>query len=107
MRSRIKKILIVVVLVIGLGVLLVMYLRYSEDQHYEKVGGELIEKVEKYHDRTGDLPNSISELELEENMGEGPYYEKVDSNSYKVYFNIGFDNSKVYYSDLDEWKDEP
>ena len=34
------------------------------------------------------------------------YYEKMDSASY-VFFNIGFDDTKIYYSDKKEWKDEP
>jgi hypothetical protein len=40
-------------------------------------------------------------------MGEGPYYEKKDSLNYVVFFNIGFDNTKTYYSETKEWKNEP
>lgn len=102
-----KKLWIAAILVLGIGMLVVRYLSYLEDKQYEKVGNELIEKVEEYHDRTGELPSSVSEIGIKENMRDGPYYEKVDSNSYKVYFSIGFDSYKVYYSEIDEWKDEP
>jgi hypothetical protein len=53
------------------------------------------------------LPNTVEELGLVEPMNEGPYYEKKDSLSYIVYFNIGFDNTKTYSSETKKWKDEP
>ncbi len=40
-------------------------------------------------------------------MGEGPYYEKIDSLKYIVYFNIGFDNTLTYYSESKDWKENP
>ena len=32
-------------------------------------------------------------------MNQGPYYEKKDSVNYIIYFNIGFDEAKIYYSE--------
>lgn len=40
------------------------------------------------------LPNTVADLGIVEQMGEGPYYEKKDSLNYVVFFNIGFDNHK-------------
>lgn len=82
-------------------------MRNYEDYKYEEKGNLLIKKIETYRRLKNSLPNSLTELGIEEPMNEGPYYEKIDSINYKVYFNVGFDNSKVYYSKLKEWRDEP
>ncbi len=55
----------------------------------------------------GKLPESVKDLNLAPEMGEGPYYEKIDSLKYIVYFNIGFDNTLTYYSESKDWKENP
>lgn len=105
MRS--KKIIISVVAVLVLAGLVFFYFRYTENKKYEKEGAELIAKIEEYRKQKNRLPNDVSELGLAEPMGEGPYYERKDSLNYTVFFNIGFDNTKTYYSQTKEWKDEP
>ncbi len=103
-----KKIIIsAVAAILVLGTLAFFYFRNAENKKYEKQGAELIAKVEEYRKQNNTLPNNISELGLVEPMGEGPYYEKKDSVNYIVFFNIGFDNTKTYYSQTKEWKDEP
>lgn len=85
---------------------LILYFRYAESKRYENKGGELITKIEEYKQQKKRLPNSVTDLGLVEPMDEGPYYEKKDSLNYIVFFNIGFDNTKTYYSKTKEWKDE-
>jgi len=96
-------------IIIGLGVMLaivvaiVLYLRSVEDKGYKDRGYEMIVQVENFKRLHGKLPQSITDLDIEEPMGTGPYYEQIDSTKYKVYFNIGFDNTLTYYSDTKEW----
>jgi len=82
----------------------ISYLTMSEYNEYEEKGAVLIDKVEKYRAQYGTLPNSTEDLNIEPIMNEGPYYKKVDSVKYEVYFNIGFDNTFTYYSDIKTWK---
>ena len=82
----------------------ISYLTMSEYNEYEEKGAVLIDKVEKYRVRYGTLPNSEEDLNIELVMNEGPYYKKVDSVKYEVYFNIGFDNTYTYCSDIKTWK---
>jgi hypothetical protein len=94
-----------VVIIIVLGVF--FYLNVLENQEYKEKGGLLIEKVEKYKSQYGYLPETVKDLKIESEMGEGPYYEKVDSLKYIVYFSIGFDNTLMYYSDTEIWIETP
>ncbi len=81
-------------------------LQRQENNDYYRRGSFLINKIETFKQIEKRLPDNIDELGLEEPMGEGPYYEKKDSINYIVFFNIGFDDVKIYYSNKKEWKDE-
>ncbi len=100
-------------IIIGISVLVVVflavffYLRSSEAKTYKEEGFVLIKKVETYKKDYGKLPESVKDLNLTPEMGEGPYYEKIDSLKYIVYFNIGFDNTLTYYSESKDWKENP
>ncbi len=102
-----KKIILAVATVLVLGASMFFYFRHAENKKYEKQGLELVSKIEEYRQHNNRLPDNFSELGLIEPMGEGPYYEKKDSLNYIVFFNIGFDNTKTYYSQTKKWKDEP
>lgn len=80
-------------------------LRFTEINTYKKKGNVVIEKIEQYKIDNSELPNSISDFGLTESMGEGSYYKKIDSDVYMVYFNFGFDDLIVYYSDTKKWCD--
>ena len=84
----------------------IVLIRHKEDRDYEKRGKDLIDKIEAFRQKQNRLPNIVAELGLEEPMNDGPYYEKRDSVNYIVFFNIGFDNAKIYYSEFNLWKDE-
>ena len=79
--------------------------KYLERKKYEDLGNELINKIELYGTTNSKLPESVKDLNLDIEMGEGPYYKKLDNNTYEVYFNIGFDNSSIIYkSNSKNWK---
>lgn len=81
-------------------------LQKQESNSYYKRGSVLIDKIETFRYTEKRLPDNVNELGLEEPMNDGPYYEKKDSANYIIFFNIGFDNTKIYYSDKKEWTDE-
>lgn len=95
------------IVVCAVLVAVVFWLRNEERQDYEERGEYLIENVEQYRIRYGRLPESITALDEEPEMGQGPYYEKLDSATYAVYFCIGFDNTLTYHSNTQEWIDGP
>lgn len=101
-----KKIIITTILLIILSLCFLYWMKYHQENSYENKGNLLVKQIETYKEMENRLPNSLNDLGIAEPMNEGPYYEKLDSINYKVYFNIGFDNSKIYYSRLKEWKDE-
>jgi hypothetical protein len=104
-RKLIKIGLIIVVISIIICVLL-YWLNNAENNYYQKRGKLLIDKIETFRQIEKRLPDNVIELGLEEPMSAGPYYEKKDSVNYIIFFTIGFDNAKIYYSDKKEWKDE-
>lgn len=87
--------------------LVIIFFKSSEESNYLVQGEKLITLIEGFKDKQNRLPDSVAELGLEEQMGEGPYYKKIDNLYYIVYFNIGFDNFKTYSSATNEWKDGP
>ena len=100
-----KKVLIflVVILVVLCGV---RYMQFRENKTYEDEGQVLIDKIEHYRSIHKRLPSNIESLGEKETMSNGPYYEQVDSNTYKVYFCMGFDAYKVYSSKDRKWTNE-
>lgn len=101
------KIGFITTIVLVILVFILFGLSYQENKNYEKRGKILIDKIETYRKIENKLPNDVQDLGINEPMNDGPYYEKKDSINYIVYFNIGFDNMKVYYSNTKRWKDEP
>lgn len=68
-------------------------------------GDAVVQKVEAFKKENGRLPNSRSEMGLTDSETSQPFYEKRGEDNYVVYFNIGFDNTKAYYSDSKKWED--
>lgn len=102
-----RKIIILFIVIVAIGIGTIRILQYKEDKNYKKRGEILISKIEEYRKQKGRIPDSLSDLEIAEEMGDGPYYEKKDSLHYIIYFNIGFDNTKIYYSKTKEWREKP
>lgn len=97
-----KKVLIILVVILTIlgGI---RYMQYRENRIYENEGQVFIDKIERYRSIHKRLPNNLESLGEKETMSTGPYYEKVDSNTYKLYFCIGFDDYKVYNSKDNKW----
>ena len=105
--KKIIKIIFIILSIVVFAFIIVMYGLHKKAEHdYQEKGTQLIAKIENFKQLEKRLPNTIEELGIEEPMNEGPYYEKKDSVKYVVFFNIGFDNTLIYYSDKKEWKDE-
>ena len=73
-----KRIIIGFIVIVAIGVGAILFLQYKEDKNYKKRGEFLISKIEEYH-----------------------------KQNYIIYFNIGFDNTKIYYSETKEWREKP
>ncbi len=70
----------------------------------QKLGNELITKVESYQNTHHQLPQSISELGMQEKE-EGPiYYLKQTDTSYIVWYGLEVGESKTYSSVTKQWK---
>ena len=102
-KTKVNKVLLVVLAVS----LIISLLIYKENQTYENKGEYLINKIENFRIKNKRLPNTILELGEKEPMNQGPYYEKKDSVNYIIYFTIGFDEAKIYYSETKKWVDKP
>ena len=100
-----KKVLIflVVILVVLCGV---RYMQCRENKTYEDEGQVLIDKIERYRSIHKRLPSNIESLGEKGTMSNDPCYEQVDSNTYKVYFCMGFDAYKVYSSKDRKWTND-
>jgi hypothetical protein len=101
-----KKIVIITFLIFGFVWLFIFLMRYYEGENYENIGGKLISEIEVYKLKRNRLPDNLNDLGISEPMNEGPYYERIDSLNYIVYFNIGFDEYKVYFSGDKKWNQE-
>lgn len=97
-----KKILIILVVILAI-LAGIRYMQYRENIIYENEGQILIDKIERYRSIHKRLPNNMESLGEKETMSIGPYYEKVDNYTYKIYFCIGFDDYKVYNSKDNKW----
>jgi glycogen debranching enzyme len=104
MKRRTKQILTGLLAVFIVMILTFFYFSYSEKKEYKRKGNELITKVERFREAHGKLPESVDDIYLTKEMGEGPYYQKIDDTTYTVYFNIGFDNTFTYQSAKGEWE---
>lgn len=78
-------------------------MRYREDKNYRSRGQYLINKIECYRKIHRQLPKNVGSMGLEEPMSDGPFYEKIDNNTFRVYFCVGFDTYKVYNSKNRQW----
>lgn len=102
-----KKAIITILTLLTVTICIYWFFSSNEINNYRQKGENLIKIVESYKVENGKLPNTINDMEFNQEMGEGPYYEKIDINLYYIYFNIGFDNKYIYRPDVKLWKKEP
>ena len=103
-KTSVNKILLAVLAIV---LIIILLLIYEENRTYENKGEYLINKIENFKIKNKRLPNTILELGEKEPMNQGPYYEKKDSVNYIIYFTIGFDEAKIYYSETKKWVNKP
>lgn len=60
--------------------------QFFENSQYKKDGQHLIDNID-----------------INDNMGNGPYYKKINNSEYVVFFCVGFDKYYVYSSRKKEW----
>jgi len=103
---KMKSLGIAVVALLAAASAVVIYEQRMEDERRKAEGEKLIERVEEHRRLTGRLPDVIADLGLDETMGVGPCYERIDSAVFMVYFSLGFDGAFAYRSDTGEWSYE-
>lgn len=103
MKKNLSKVALALIFIF----ILFLGIKFTETYNLKQKGNKLINKVEFFKKINKRLPNSIYEMEPDnQEMGIGPYYKKTD-NKYEVFFNIGFDEQLMYYSDTKEWANKP
>lgn len=99
-----KKIVIYTFIICFALFLLLVFLKKREKDNYIKKGDKIISMVLNHQKVYKELPNNLSDIFHSEEMGEGPYYEKLNDSTFIVYFNIGFDDKFTYNSKYNKWE---
>ena len=103
-----KRIIIGILILVVVCLSTIRLLGYLEYKNYKDKGAVLVEKVEEYKAKLNKLPKSEEDIDFSFEMGNGPFYEKIDSLRYIVYFSFGLDHDTfTYYSETKEWKETP
>ena len=69
-----------------------------------RTGNEIVNKIENFKKAKGKLPETLSEIGIEEKE-EGPiYYKKESETKYILWFGTTLGESVSYNSDTKEWK---
>ena len=102
-----KKVILGIFILVIICFTTIRLLGYLEYKSYKDKGAVLVEKVEEYKAKHNKLPKSEEDIDFTFEMGNGPFYEKIDSLRYIVYFSIGFDEYFTYSSETKEWENTP
>jgi len=103
-----KKAILIIVISVVVLVLTWAILASLEYKSYVDKGQTMIDRVEVYKKSNGVIPDSKNQFDpYNSEMSEGPYYQKLNSEEYIVYLNIGFDDQLVYNSITKKWKKKP
>lgn len=69
----------------------------------EKTGNEVIKKIENYRSKNNRLPESLTNIGIEEKE-EGPiYYRKDSETDYVVWYGLTIGESRIYDSKTKTW----
>ena len=72
----------------------------------QKLGEEIIAKIETYKKQNGHLPKKLNDIGVIEKE-EGPiYYSKQNETTYKVYYGGGLGESIVYNFETKRWESD-
>jgi hypothetical protein len=92
----------IIAVIISLLIFFTIHL-LSRTSRLKSEGDEIICKIEAFNKENGRLPDSLSEIGIEEKL-EGPiYYDKKDDSEYIVWFGAGLGESVIYHSTTKEW----
>lgn len=73
--------------------------------HYEKQAQPVIDLAEQFKDVTGKTPRNAAEMGfVEEPMSTGPFYQRVDSAHYQVFYVDEFNRFYIYDSATRKWR---
>ena len=94
---------------IVLFVVLTFLFACDEEKRMEEKGNLIISKIECYREKYGKVPNSLFVIGIKVIDESDPpfYYEKEGENAYTISFSNGVGESKIYYSDTQQWEDFP
>ena len=70
-----------------------------------KAGNILVNKIESFRIKNGNLPTSLSDIGVKESEGGPLFYEKRDSINFMVWFGTSLGESKTYYSNSKKWEE--
>jgi len=101
MKRKVVYFLIIIIIII---VSVFTFLKRQELSNYKEKGNKLVEMIYEFKKINFRLPNSVSEVKTDIEMGEGPYYEKINDTTFIVFFNIGFDDKIIFNSNSKRWK---
>jgi len=69
----------------------------------EKIGNDVIKKIENYRLKNNKLPESLTDIGIEEKE-EGPiYYRKDSETDYIVWYGLTLGESRIYDSKAKTW----
>ncbi|NRS90406.1 uncharacterized protein YxeA [Flavobacterium sp. 7E] len=99
-----KTIIISILTIFTIIISVYFFLKHEENNSYEQKGNKMVMQIYEFKKNHNKLPNSISDFKADTEMGEGPYYEKLDDSTFIVFFNIGFDDKIIFNSNYKKWE---
>lgn len=66
----------------------------------------IIQRVEIFRQKTGRLPERVTEVSIDDNQDSLSFYQKINDDEYEVWYGLSVGTSKVYNSKTKEWKEE-
>jgi hypothetical protein len=76
----------------------------NRDARLKDQGNKIVAKIDAFNNKNKRLPNSLSEIGIEEKL-EGPiYYQKVTDTKYVVWFGKELGESETFDSDTRQWE---
>lgn len=66
----------------------------------------IIEKVEKFRQETGRLPEKVTEVGIDDKQDSLSFYEKKSEDEYEVWYGLDLGTSKIYNSKTKKWREE-
>ncbi len=104
MKNKSKYIFSIITFFFVMVLLYFFFIRNTRENKLIKKGNKLIERIEKFKQERGSLPNSLTEIGIEETESGPLYYQKEDSLNYIIFFGTSLGESKTYYSNIKKWK---